>query len=240
MKGGGLPVQIGGSIGPAHKLSPNRRWHGGEETVSALRCLPHYPCPVYGASDLLWNSNPYNVKVVQDLNLIKSNPPSWSARTNMSSLWLNLPLSWGMKSWLASVWVEQCWWVRYPRCSWGADLSSQEGEGGGQCVELQVDCSWRASEVFWRSLVMVSLHSLVWGALLKTGDNCLVDIPCLPDPSILWQPDLKYHKIEQGQTIKRAHLPTFSLPAKSTRNSFPLNWWKSLLSSSLLPFSSML
>ena len=86
------------------KQEMTRRWG---DSVSALRCLPHYPCPVYGASDLLWNSNPYNVKVVQDLNLIKSNPPSWSARNNMSSLWLNLPLSWGMKSWLASVWVEQ-------------------------------------------------------------------------------------------------------------------------------------
>ena len=25
----------------------------------------------------------------------------------------------------------------------------------------------------------------------------MVDIPCLPDPSILGQPDLKYHKIER-------------------------------------------
>jgi hypothetical protein len=56
----------------------------------------------------------------------------------------------------------------------------------------------------------------VWGTLHQTGDDYLVDIPCLPDPSnsIIGQPDLKYNKIERTGSDKQKRSPSNILPSR--------------------------
>ena len=56
----------------------------------------------------------------------------------------------------------------------------------------------------------------VWGTLHQTGDDYLVDIPCLPDPSnsIIGQPDLKYNKIERTGSDNQKRSPSNILPSR--------------------------
>ena len=91
--------------------------------------------------------------------------------------------SWGEGVYLLRSVEVQCWWCRYPKYSWlegewdsqwlgkGADLRSQEEEGGGHCVELQVEPPKCSGGDWWRWAYYV------WGTLHQTGDDNLVDIP---------------------------------------------------------------